>query len=65
MKKIKKINVRELDSLISMLESGKSRVSIGDVREIRHIIDNLIRTREDIAIRYYKLAEKTLNRDKK
>lgn len=37
-------NVTELDSYVSNLESGKSRVAIGDIREIRKIIFDLLKT---------------------
>jgi hypothetical protein len=38
------MTLKELDSLISKIEGGKARVSIGNVREIRKIIFNLIKT---------------------
>jgi hypothetical protein len=57
------INVKELDSLISKIEGGKSRVSIGNIREIRKIIDNLILQKPEVAKRYFKLAVKSLQKD--
>jgi hypothetical protein len=57
---MKSISIKELDSLISKIEGGKARVSIGNIREVRKIIDNLILEKPEIALRYKKLVEKSL-----
>jgi hypothetical protein len=61
---MKPINIKDLDSLISKIECGKSRVSIGNIREIRKIIDNLILEKPEVAERYFKLATKGSKKDK-
>jgi hypothetical protein len=41
-------NLPQLDSLISEIEGGKSRVKIGDIREVRKIIVNLIKNNPSV-----------------
>lgn len=41
-------NIPQLDSLISEIEGGKSRVSIGDIREVRKILVNLIKNNRSV-----------------
>ena len=54
---IKPIKVKELDTLIAKLEKGKKEVSIGNIREIRKIIDDLIKNDPAVKARYAKLVK--------
>lgn len=44
------MTLKELDSLIAKLEGKKSEVSIGNIREIRKIICELIQNPEILAL---------------
>jgi hypothetical protein len=57
MKNEKPITIKELDSLIAAIEGKKKQVSIGNVREIRKIIDILIKLDNRVFLRYKKLVE--------
>jgi len=51
-----KIKTKDLDNLIWKLEGKKVKTTIAQVREIRRIIDKLIRNHQNIANRYKKIA---------
>jgi hypothetical protein len=42
----------KLDSLIAKLEGKKSQVTMGNIREVRKIIDNLIINNKQVRARY-------------
>lgn len=64
MEDVKRLTLANLDSIIAEYEAGRSQARIGDVRQIRKILFQLIKTNEDVRILLEKYIRKANGQDK-
>ena len=57
-KSYKNLTLKDLDSLIAISEKGLSEANIGDIRQVRKIIFNLIKSDENVRKLFYKIMAK-------